>query len=303
MKTIADSPFDLNNSKAYEAWREAKLEDYPTKLEDLVVPIADPFHITDTERNELVTRFAKTNMAIYVTTMGNNPDKNIPKTIMRQLGVTASDKNSEADEGGVTSLTPKDKEELISDVFEYIPYSSKRIQWHTDGYYNLPDKAIRSMILHCVNNADSGGENELLENEIMYILLRDRDPEFISALMEPDAMTIPAREENSVTLRPDMPGPVFSIHPDDGLLDMRYTHRVKSIVWKNTPKVQAAVEALREILAKPSPYKFRGKLQPGWGLICNNVLHTRDEFERSRDSASPRLLYRIRYCGRLPYQG
>ncbi len=36
--------------------------------------------------------------------------------------------------------------------------------------------------------------------------------------------------------------------------------------------------------------------EPGWGLICNNVLHTRTGFA---DGQPPRLLYRARYYDRL----
>jgi len=45
-------------------------------------------------------------------------------------------------------------------------------------------------LLYCAQDATEGGENQLLDHEIAYILLRDADPRFIEALMHPAAMTI-----------------------------------------------------------------------------------------------------------------
>jgi alpha-ketoglutarate-dependent taurine dioxygenase len=64
---------------------------------------------------------------------------------------------------------------------EFIPYTDKPIRWHTDGYYNIPERTVRGMVLHCVQSAASGGENQLLDHEIAYILLRDENPDFIRA--------------------------------------------------------------------------------------------------------------------------
>ena len=47
------------------------------------------------------------------------------------------------------------------------------------------------------------------------------------------------------------------------------------------------------------PYIYRGTLQPGWGLISNNVLHDRSAFEDDPDPAHKRLLYRARYYDRI----
>ena len=35
------SPFDLRNDDAYSRWKENKLKNYPTKLEDLQVEVND----------------------------------------------------------------------------------------------------------------------------------------------------------------------------------------------------------------------------------------------------------------------
>lgn len=38
----ADSPFHPDNDTGYRAWREAKLAGYPTRAEQLIVPVSDP---------------------------------------------------------------------------------------------------------------------------------------------------------------------------------------------------------------------------------------------------------------------
>ena len=69
------------------------------------------------------------------------------------------------------------------------------IKWHTDGYYNPPERQVRSFVLHCVHSAAQGGENRLLDHEIAYLMLRDENADFIRALSTADAMTIPERTD------------------------------------------------------------------------------------------------------------
>ena len=178
----------------------------------------------------------------------------------------------------------------------YIPYTDKPIHWHTDGYYNPLEYQIRALFLHCVSPAARGGGNALLDHEIAYIHLRDINPEYIRALSASCAMTIPANIVDGVEIRPQCTGPVFSILPG-GHLHMRYTARTRSIEWKEDSVTKAAVKTLEEFLASSSPYIYRATLQPGQGLISNNVLHDRSGFEDSDNIK--RLLYRLRYYQRI----
>jgi hypothetical protein len=91
---------------------------------------------------------------------------------------------------------------------------------------------------------------------------------------------------------PPVAGPVFSIDTD-GCLHMRYTARAHNIEWKNDAATRAAVSALETLLASEDPFIYRLTLQPGWGLVSNNVLHDRSGFNDDPDH--PRLLYRLRY--------
>lgn len=285
--------FDLSNASAYAAWREAKLAAHPHALSDLLVEIADPRRLTFAEREALLARSATANMALYASATGSDPDKDIPRQLGRQLGLVNLDANTLADDDGISPLAVAP----AGTRTEFIPYTDRGIKWHTDGYYNTLDRQVHGLILHCVQSAESGGENRLMDHEIAYLLLRDENPDFIRALMAPDCMTIPPRLEDGAVARAAQPGPVFSVHAD-GHLHMRYTARTVSIEWRADEATRDAVAALERILADAtSPYVFRGRLEPGMGLVCNNVLHDRAAF---RDTETrKRLLYRARYFDRI----
>ncbi|MHB1144939.1 MAG: TauD/TfdA family dioxygenase [Thiobacillus sp.] len=293
---MAASPFDLANESVYRAWRAARLAAYPRSIDELVVPLADPRQLSADEFAALEARCARANMALYSAPHLPAADKSIPKQLARQLGLVHLEGNYLADEDGLSSITPASEEGSVRG--EYIPYTHKPINWHTDGYYNALDRRILGMTLHCAQDAEAGGENALLDHEIAYIQLRDANPDYVAALMQPDAMTIPARMDEDNVARPEQSGPVFAIDSGQGFLYMRYTARTRSIVWKDDAVTQAAVRTLADILAG-SEYILTARLTPGMGLICNNVLHTRSGFSDSPEHR--RLLYRGRYYDRLNF--
>ena len=45
-----------------------------------------------------------------------------------------------------------------------------------------------------------------MDHDIAYILLRDANPDYIQALMHPNAFTIPANVLHGETMRPSSPG-------------------------------------------------------------------------------------------------
>jgi alpha-ketoglutarate-dependent taurine dioxygenase len=288
----SSNPFDPDNVPAYEAWRDHKLADYPATVGELVVEVKDPCKLTPAEYTALLERCRKTNMAIYAGRTRDDPDKAIPTLLAEQFGLTRLDCNMGADDDGITALRVVEGEWRGS----YIPYTNRPIHWHTDGYYNTPERQIRGLLLHCVSTAASGGENALLDHEIAYIHLRELNPDYIRALSAPGAMTIPANIENGVEIRPARSGPVFSILPD-GNLHMRYTARSRSIEWAADSLTRDAAAVLQTFLQTDTPSICRATLQPGQGLLCNNVLHDRSGFT---DNAShTRQLYRLRYYQRV----
>ncbi|TDY03675.1 TauD/TfdA family dioxygenase [Thiohalophilus thiocyanatoxydans] len=287
------SPFSLDNEDRYLRWREQKLLDYPETLGDLLVEINDPRTLSESEHTALLQLCRKANMALYFSKTGTDPDPEIPLSLGRRFGLHELNHNWLADESGLTSLTVRDEGVRQN----YIPYTNRAINWHTDGYYNAPNRQIRALNLHVVQQAATGGHNALLDHELAYILLRDKNPEYIRALMNPRIMTIPARiDEGGTVARPAVAGPVFSILPS-GDLHMRYTIRVNNVMWADDPLSRDALAYLEEVLHSDSPYIFRGRLESGMGLISNNVLHDRAAF--TDDAAHKRHYYRARYFDRL----
>lgn len=289
------SPFDLADNASYQRWRERKLDSAPRRIEEIVVSLDDPRALSTGERDALLERCATANMAIYTSNTVGNADKEIPRRLGTQLGLIHLDSHWLTDDDAISPISVRGAEER-GERKEFIPYTDKPIRWHTDGYYNVPERTVRGMVLHCVESAATGGDNQLLDHEIAYILLRDENPDHIRALSLPDAMTIPPRLDDSGIARAAQPGPVFSVD-GEGFLHMRYTARSISIEWRADAATQAAVAALVRLLATPTPWTLRGRLEPGMGLACNNVLHDRSGFTETPQKR--RLLYRARYHERV----
>lgn len=288
---FVSSPFDLANNAGYLRWRTEKLNRYPTTVSSLIVEIADPHKLSSQEKTALLGVLRKTNAVIYRVT-GATVYKDGIRQLGVQLGLTHLDANICADEDSITSL------QVVHEGRHrgYIPYTDKPLSWHTDGYYNPLDRQVHAIVMHCVIPAAEGGENTLLDHEILYLLLRDEDPALISALMHPQAMSIPPNVEGNEEIRGETIGPVFSIMPD-GHLHMRYSARTRNITWRDDAVTKRAVIRINEILASNSPYLFHYKLQANEGVISNNVLHNRSGFQDA--SEAKRLLYRARYYDRV----
>jgi len=287
-----DALLTLDKPDDYARWRDQKLAEAPKQLDELMVEIRDPPRLTVSERSAILERCRCANMALYVTALGEEPDKSIPRRIGEQLGLRQLDQNPGADEDAITSLSVRSDASHSS----YIPYTNRPLAWHTDGYYNAPDRQINAFILHCVRPAEDGGSNGLIDPDLLYILLRELNPAHIRALIHPEVMTIPANTTDGAEQRPASVGPVFRRGPDDHLA-LRYTDRRRNVHWLEDVSTQAAVSALRRLLDDPKTPRFEARLEPGCGLVCNNVLHQRRGFTDSADR--PRLLYRARYYERI----
>jgi hypothetical protein len=287
------SPFDFGDGAAYRRWRERKLADYPVKVEELLVPIRDPAALTKEEHAQILDRCRRANMAIYVLDGQRDATKDQVRALGEQLGLQRLDSNLCADEDSITSLRVMPGGPHAG----YIPYSDRPLNWHTDGYYNRPAEQIRAIVMHCIASAAEGGVNGLLDHELAYLRLRDHDPELVAALMAPDAMTIPPNSEGGEQIRGEQSGPVFSIDPATGNLHMRYTARKRNIRWKDDDRTRAAVDFLTRLLKGDGAPIFIYRLEPGQGVISNNVLHNRSGF---RDAPGrERLYYRARYYDRI----
>ncbi|MHB1516127.1 MAG: TauD/TfdA family dioxygenase [Acidiferrobacteraceae bacterium] len=291
--TARASPFLLGNKTQYARWRALKLSDYPSGAEKLIVEVRDPAQPTSSERDALLRIVGKTNMVIYRITQ-QTQDKQSVCAVAKHLGLVHLVHNPFADEDDITTLKVAPEKAARG----YIPFTDKRLLWHTDGYYNAPEERIGAFVLHCVVPATHGGDNTLLDPEMVYLRLRDANPDYVRALMEKDVLTIPANIESGVEIRPARVGPVFAVDGTTGVLTMRYTARTRSARWKQDEATADAVRMLANLMRDDAPDVFNYRLGPGEGIACNNVLHSRSAFTQLATGPC-RTLYRARYYERI----
>ncbi len=303
------SPFSLSNKQAYQDWRAQKLADAPDyrqlNADDLFISIHNSHNPTKDKIKSLLKACDQNSLALYRFTDPSDPINDVTPNkenvhqMAKQLGLSKLDNNLCADTDSLTSITQTSHQ----GQHEYIPYSNKRLSWHTDGYYNTQDQNINAMLLHCAVPAKEGGESLIMDHEIAYILLRDENPDFIEALMHNTAMTIPANILDGNMIRAAQTGPVFSINKHGGL-HMRYSARKRNIEWRQTAPTLDAIAFLETLLDSDSKHIIKYTLQAGEGLICKNVLHRRTRFKdvdqpsgsgSDNSNAKKRLLYRGRY--------
>jgi hypothetical protein len=287
------SPFDLDDDAGYQAWRADKLVQRARRPEELIVDVGNAAALTGSERAAMLQACARWNMVVYRSHCGAQHE-DVALAVGRQLGLLRLDGNWLAGEDGVSSITVSP---ATQDRSGYIPYTDRPLGWHSDGYYHPQGQRIRAFVLHCVRPAASGGGNALLDHELAYIALRDASPRWLRALMAPDAMTIPAREDAQGVARAAQTGPVFSVDGRDGALHMRYTARTRSIRWKDDCATLKSMAFLERLLADDNADVLRLRLDAGMGIVANNILHARSAFVD--DPARPRLLYRARYLDRV----
>ncbi|HEY5734404.1 MAG TPA: TauD/TfdA family dioxygenase [Gammaproteobacteria bacterium] len=287
-----DSPFLPANESAYRQWRKKKLmlrEENNLQM----IEIKNPDSLSPDEYGKLSSQIAVFNLALF--RLAGNPgiSNETLKSLGSRTGLRRLDGNLYANDSDISELRVIDKGRRG----EYIPYTNRPLGWHTDGYYNSPEKTIRTFILYCVSDAESGGENQLLDPELAYIHLRDHDTALIEAMMHPAAFTIPKTVEAGGYVRPAESNPVFQIDPENGALLMRYTQRKTHIQWREDDMTRQALSLLGDLLSSDSDHILNMRLKPGEGLICNNVLHNRSGFSDSQ--AHSRIMLRARYYDRF----
>lgn len=286
---IQGAPIDFGDDQHYRQWRDARLAAAPFPQTPLL--IRDPWHLLADERAAIAARVRDFNMLWYRFADGVAAGADAVQALGRQIGLRHLDANLYAEDDGVSAIRVKAER----GAGDFIPYTDRAINWHTDGYYNPPARRVRAFILHCVAPAASGGENWLLDNDRVYIDLRDRHPEFLRALMAGDAFAIPPVVVDGREHRGWSSGPVFCIDESTGLPYMRYSARQRNVRWADDPVTRAAAAHLLELI-DTHPDVVRLTLSAGEGLISNNVLHARTAFQ---DGDRPRLLLRARYYDRI----
>ena len=289
---------DLDDGDAYRRWRATKLETAermkgldPVALGSLSAP-------TDSELSEIARRCDAVNFAHYATS-GRGDSAAVAGDLRRfatALGLRIAEAHRSAGDHGIVALEPSD----AAGKRCYIPYSTKALNWHSDGYYNAPQDRICAFVLHCVRPAPgSGGVNRLLDPEILYIRLRDDHRDFLRALLHPGAMSIPENREPDGRLRPESRGPVFFPDPESGRMQMRYTARTRSIEWRDDAATLEAEAWLRDYLSTGDPLALHVRLRPGMGVLNNNVLHNRTAFADGPETDTTRVIFRVRFHNRI----
>ena len=281
----------LEDKSSYREWRKTRLQSYPESVEEILVPVDGLSTMTATQKAAIELACRRSNMAIYQC-LDPSVDRAAIVAFASEFGLTRLDHHLCANADGVSELSVASTGVRTG----YVPYSSRGLSWHTDGYYNEKERQINAVVLHCAQSAATGGENALLDPEIAYIYLRDEDPRFITAFEHPGCMTIPANTGLEEGVRPAVTGPVFS-YGVNGDIHMRYSARQKNIQWRDDSLITAAREYLSEILRDKNGPAFHYRLQAGEGLLSNNILHNRTGFKDG--PTSHRLLYRARFFDRI----
>jgi alpha-ketoglutarate-dependent taurine dioxygenase len=289
------SPFLLENEGAYQAWRLRKLKLREQLAANRVFELDHTHRLPQSVLPQVRLQIRAYNFALFQS------ESEISKSeflqLNRQFGLFRLDSNLGADVDNVTSLR------VVSDSDEraqYIPYTNRALNWHTDGYYNPHGRRINAFALYCVNQAARGGGNYLFDHEMMYILIRDQAPDLLAALMDDDLMRIPPNIQNGRVIRAEESGPVFSIQTDSCGLNMRYTSRPRNIVWKSDKRSERALNLVREILMD-SDAVIDLRLQNNQGIVCNNILHGRQAFHDQGEGLR-RLIYRARYYDAIDFE-
>ena len=282
----------LSNQDDYQYWRDKKLANTSSDLSQYFVEIDNPFKLTVSEKNKILTLCQNNNFALFQIKAQEDYENSVIH-INQQFGLKDFDSHLYVKNKGLAHITQSNKK----DQSEFIPYTDKNIGWHTDGYYNPTDSRIRAFSLFCVQSAKIGGLSQWIDPDMVYLLLREDNPEIAKALTHPQAMSIPEHRVDGRVRREKSVGPVFFVDELTQALYMRYTQRKKNIEFFNSSEIEQAVNHLDALLSQQTPYHFQYMLQTGQGILCNNVLHKRQNF--TDDKQHPRLLLRGRYFNRI----
>ena len=285
-----NSPFKIENETEYKKWRETKLSLYPAKKENFFIKL-DNENLNKIDISSLKKIINKYNFALYEFNK-KLTDKNLQE-FCSKLKLTDSISNPLADDDDISNITDQSELKEKKSGVEYIPYTNKQLNWHTDGYYYPIEDSVKSFLLHCENPADNGGQNILLDHEIIYIYLRDHNPDFIEILMQNNIMKIP--KNNNIIGSSSVAGPVFYIDKE-GCLNMRFTSRQQNIIWQKSDMIKKIKDYIFSFIAEDNKYVINILLKENQDYIANNILHKREKYI---DGENKRLLKRLRFSRRV----
>ena len=270
-----------NTAEDYKRWKDNKLATFTKNLDELTVQITSPNAISKPEKSMVISLLENHNIVFFHIDRVKQINKSTIKNFASQIGLSNYELDSQSDEDGLTEIKDIKTTEKLS---EYVPYTTKELNWHTDGYYTDQKNSVLSWLLFCKTSAESGGINKYLDHEIAYILFNNKSKRLMDLMLD-DTCCIP---ENSITNRKEVFNPVFMFK--NKRLHMKFSMRKKNIIW-NKNSLQA-INVLKSVIKDSSEYHITKKLDTGMGVITNNVIHMRTAFTNSRNKN--RLLYRLR---------
>ena len=255
------------NSDEYRRWRDRKLSSFTSDIDKLMVEIKNPRKLSTAEISLSSQIIKQSNLVFFQLKENENDIKSSLMDLAGQFGMSDFEILESSEKSGLTKIEVSSESKEKS---EYVPYTNKALNWHTDGYYSENDNPILSWLLYCQSNSSNGGENSFMDHEIAYILFND-ESSAIDDLMSKDAFTIPANVQNG---RRAMSSYVFRLL--NNKLHMKFSMREKNIIWSE--KIISSVDLLKSIIRENENYQINYKLSPNQGVISNNVIHMRSSF-------------------------
>jgi hypothetical protein len=272
-----------SKSNEFKQWALEKEDNIPLNIDDLIVKIHDINHATLAEISNIKDIIKRFNCCIYQSKVALNAQADL-MNFAQSIGMETYDTNNihNSPISLIMSLETKN-------TLNYIPYTNKKLNWHTDGYYD--EKPIFSWLLHCEEPAYYGGENYLLDHELAireYIIKYDN----LDSLSSLDAFTIPG---NAHANRGETKGYVCDSDNKYKKFHMNFSMREKNM--KLNEQSKTAIMRMKKIIKEDcKKYCLTYKLSKNEGIISNNILHGRNSFE---DGKAMRKLYRIRSYERI----
>ena len=272
-------------SKSYEfkQWASQKEDNIPSNIDDLKINLHDINHVSLEEISIIKDKIKRFNCCIYKSQQNLLTQANLIN-FAKSIGMKTYDTNN-VHNSPVSSIM------LLKPVksINYIPYTNKKLNWHTDGYYD--EKPIFSWLLHCEEPAFSGGENYLLDHELVireYIIKHGN----LDSLSRSDTFIIPG---NADAGRDETKGYICDINNKYKKFHMKFSMREKNMELNEQSKT-AFIRMKKIIKEDCKKYCITYKLSKNEGIVSNNILHGRNSFE---DGKVMRKLYRIRSYERI----
>ena len=272
-----------SKSNEFKQWALEKEDNIPLNIDDLIVKIHDINHATLAEISNIKDIIKRFNCCVYQSKVGLNAQADL-MNFAQSIGMETYDTNN-IHNSPISLIMSLETENALN----YIPYTNKKLNWHTDGYYD--EKPIFSWLLHCEEPAYSGGENYLLDHELAireYIIKYDN----LESLSSLDAFTIPG---NTHANRGETKGYICDNDNEYKKFHMKFSMREKNM--KLNEQSKTAIMRMKKIIKEDcKKYCLTYKLSKNEGIVSNNILHGRNSFE---DGKAMRKLYRIRSYERI----